>query len=271
MAKENILEMALGAQKKGVEFVVANVIEASSGSPAREGFKIIYFASGDFSGTVGGGKLEKCALEICKKTLLKRKSTVEDFTLTEEKLGMICGGSAKIYFEYFGRGKSAFIFGAGHISSSLKPTLCSVGFRTVVVDNRQELAETSKFGQRGKVDVVDYQDYATSFEPNQNDSVVILTHGHKFDYVVLKTILKRELKLKYLGLIGSKHKLKKLFENLQQEGIKRSDIKKVFAPIGLNITKGSHQEIAVAIAAEMIAVYNNVANVDFCKNSFFQD
>ena len=265
MGKEDILIKSAETLANGDEFVLATIISATSGSPGREGFKILYIGKDNFSGTVGGGKLEDTVLKTCEELLVEKSSLVKEFTLTEDKLGMACGGVVKVYFEYFNSIRKIFIFGGGHIGRALETILRLVGFETNVIDSREDVVNRSSFPKTKNLYIGSYKQLTHQMRPKENDCVVIATHQHKNDYEVLLGICQKKILPKYIGLIGSSKKLNKLFKQLKVDGIKNEIVERIFAPIGLNIAKSSAKEIAVAIAAEIIAVYNNVKKVDFLK------
>ena len=96
----SIYEQIILEQKKGNSFVLVSIINATSGSPGREGFKMIYFADKKPIGSVGGGELENLALLEAKKVFKEKKNTIKEYVLTENGIGMECGGKATLYFEY---------------------------------------------------------------------------------------------------------------------------------------------------------------------------
>ncbi len=249
----------------GISFCVATIVDASSGSPGRTGFKLIYIENGKTSGTVGGGALELSIVEKCKSCFEKKKSSFFEFDLTED-LGMACGGNVKVFIEFFEAIKTAYLFGAGHMGKSLTPLLNSINFKTVVVDNRLEFGNKMNIPEADEVNCIDYLVFAEKFEPTKNDAIIIFTHGHTYDYDIMNVLCKRNISCKYLGLIGSKAKLTGMKAKIKAFGYEGNLIDMLNGPIGLNIATKTTSEIAIAIAAEILAVYNGVTEVNFLKN-----
>lgn len=258
-----ILEKAFDSLQQGMPFVLATVVEGVERTPGRTGFKLIAYADGRFAGTVGGGLLERMVLEKCREIHQTGKSALLAFELTETAagIGMACGGTARVFLEYFGPLRKAFIFGAGHLCRSLLPVINSLGFFTVVIDHRQDHANREKLPEAGEIQIRDFLEFAGEFEPRAEDAVFIFTHGHIYDYDILEIICRRQLKMKYLGMIGSREKVQEAVTRIRNQEFPGNLIDSLRAPIGLNIGKTTVQEIAVSICAEVLAVYNGVQEI----------
>ncbi len=247
---------------EGKEFALATIIKASAGSPGRTGFKILVFKDGSTFGTVGGGELEFQTVQNAVKVIEKQKSKTLDYKLTED-LKMACGGRVELFIEYFAPIKKAWLFGGGHMAQALTPLLDSVGFNVIVIDNRKEFAQKDRFNGVSEVINKDYLEFAEEFTPSTDDSVIIFTHGHTYDYDILNILCKRGIDIKYLGVIGAKNKIKMIKEKISAFNYKNDLINEVYAPVGLNIARRTTSEIAIAIAAEIVAIYNNVTEIQF--------
>jgi xanthine dehydrogenase accessory factor len=146
---------------------------------------------------------------------------------------------------------TVYIFGAGHVSQKLAALTFMVGFRTVVLDDREEFANRSRFPTANEIIVL--KDNQTAFEEITLDAesyIVIVTRGHLHD----KTILNQALKTGavYIGMIGSKRKREEVYRALKAEGVNQTRLEAVHSPIGLQIGAESPEEIAVSITAELI-------------------
>jgi len=265
----DILQEASKAKSQGKEFVLATIVEGASGSPGRAGFKLIYYADGTTQGTLGGGGLEFDSLKICAKTLLSRENSLADFELTEEQMNMGCGGKVKVFFEYFSAVRTFYMFGCGHLCQSLSPILNTLGFRLVAVDNRQDYASAERFPDVEEVICQDYLQFLDSWQLQADDAVAVFTHGHSFDFEVLSKIYEQGFGGRYFGLIGSARKVAGFLQKLQ---IKKGDpfLEKFFSPIGLNVAKTTTAQIAVSIAAEVLAVYNEVDVISSSRSRMLQ-
>ena len=263
-----ILKKASENQIMGISFVLATVVVGAEKTPGRSGFKLISYGDGKFEGTVGGGKLELKVLEKCKEIHKTGQNAFLEFELTENStgIGMQCGGAAKVFFEYYASKKKVFIFGAGHLGRSIVPILRSINFYTIVIDNRSDFASKERIPEANEVIAIDYLKFITEFNPGDNDAIIIFTHGHKYDYDILEYLCKKNLRVKYIGMIGSKLKVEQAVNKIRLKKFNGNLIDKIHAPIGLNIGKTTTQEISIAIAAEILAVYNNIKKISFMKD-----
>ena len=238
--------------KSGRNAALATVLEASSGTPGKAGFKLVLADDGERFGTVGGGALENRAIEDARGVLASGKGGVFRFDLAE--LGMECGGSVEMVIEYLRAVASFTLFGGGHIARALCPILESIGFAVAVFDPRPEVAEYFK-DNSAQLIPGNYADFSShADEIRKADYCVIATHSHEHDYDVLKQLIQFENEFKYLGLIGSKRKIQAIANRLENENVKFPP--SVYAPVGLRIGAVTAAEIAVSIAAEVIAVKN---------------
>jgi len=146
-----------------------------------------------------------------------------------------------------------FIFGAGHVSLFTARVGAMVGFRTVVLDDRDDFANTSRFPDADEVVVLEsFDGCCDSLNIDENAFIIIVTRGHLHDRNVLAEALKT--KAQYIGMIGSKKKRDKIYESLLADGIDQQDIDRCHCPIGLSIGGQTPEEIAVSIGAELIQV-----------------
>ena len=149
-------------------------------------------------------------------------------------------------------GERAILFGAGHCSVALCPLLTTVGFRVTVVDNRPELTTRERFPTADAVLCCDLAHINDAVTIGDDDYVVIMTNGHRHDFVVEEQVLRGQYA--YIGVIGSRTKTASVNALLRQAGISEEAIAAVHTPIGTAIKAVTPEEIAVSIAGEMICV-----------------
>ncbi|MCF7919279.1 MAG: XdhC/CoxI family protein [Candidatus Cloacimonetes bacterium] len=259
IAVNMIIEKAAENQKHNIPFVMATVVEAIEGTPGRSGFKMLVYADGSSEGTIGGGMIEHKIIAGCRELFITKENRFLEFELAE--LGMICGGKAKLFLEYFPAQRTAYLFGAGHLCHSILPIIKSVGFRLVVIDSRPEYAAPARLPAADEVHAVDYVDYVHAMHPSPDDAIIIFTHGHSHDYEILLAVCRKHPDLKYIGMIASREKAKENLAQLRKENIPENLISSIHTPIGLNIAKTTTQEIAISIVAELLAEYNGVPEI----------
>jgi xanthine dehydrogenase accessory factor len=145
-----------------------------------------------------------------------------------------------------------YIFGAGHVGYCLARMAHDTGFRVHIIDDREKFADAAKFQEGVDVVVDDMPTWLESHRLPPTAYAVIVTRGHKHDIDALRALSRSNLR--YVGLIGSRAKVKRIYDALRAEGTSPEVLAKVHAPIGLDIGAITPQEIVVSILAELIAV-----------------
>ena len=258
----DIIEKIYRLKKDNIPFVIATVIEAEGSTPGKTGFKMIITESGETSGSVGGGLIEKLVEKQALHFLKRGMGGTKEYDLkgenvsSKEVTGMICGGKVKIYFETHVPKRKVYIFGGGHVSQALERLLSTEKYSIVIIDNRKEFSSKSLHPFADKLICEEYINFLKDFEPDAGSYAVIVTHGHKFDYDVLRMIIKNNIPLKYIGMIGSKLKVKATIDKITKE-FGNVNLENLYSPIGIDIGGSSASEIAISIAAEMQAVEYN--------------
>lgn len=146
---------------------------------------------------------------------------------------------------------TVFIFGAGHISRKLAPLTKLVGFRTVVLDDRDDFANRERFPEADRIVVpASFESAMQDLDVDEDSYLVLVTRGHLYDRVLLGEALKT--RASYIGMIGSRRKRDAIYSALSKEGFRSSDFERVKSPIGLDIGAETPEEIAVSVVAELI-------------------
>lgn len=156
-----------------------------------------------------------------------------------------------LYREPFGREGTVYLFGAGHVSRALVPVLAGVEFPVVVYDARPALADPAAFPGADRVLCGSFAAIAEHLTVTPRDYVVVMTPGHADDLTVLLQVM--PCRPAYLGCIGSRTKAAATRRALAEHGFSEEEIRRLQLPIGLAIGARTPAEIAVSIAAQMIA------------------
>ncbi|NLX89998.1 MAG: XdhC family protein [Firmicutes bacterium] len=155
---------------------------------------------------------------------------------------------------------TVYLCGAGHVSQRIAQLASLVGFRTIVIDDREEFASRERFPWADEIAVVkNFACCFQNFEVDRNSFLVIVTRGHKFDMVALAQAL--ETDACYIGMIGSRRKRDAIYKALRENGVSEEQLARVYSPIGLDIKAETPEEIAVSIVAELIKVRAEQGNV----------
>ena len=158
----------------------------------------------------------------------------------------------ELYIEQIVTGGKVYVFGGGHVAQELVPVLTHVGFRCVVLDDRPEFASKALFPTAEQVILGDFHNISASVTIDSEDYVCIMTRGHAGDTVVQAQVLK--CRPSYCGVIGSLHKAAGVRKALKEEyGLTEEELNRVTTPIGIPIQAETPAEIAISIAAQLIA------------------
>ena len=248
---------ALGeALKDGEEVALVTIVSANGSTPQRVGAKMLVFNDGRVVGTIGGGCYENEALWKAREVLKTRKAVTVRYELADDfaaESGLICGGQMEVFIEPIEPSPAVYIFGAGHVGQFVARVAHDAGFRVHVVDDREKFANRERFPDAAEIVVDDIPTWLANSALPQTAYAVIVTRGHRHDLDALRALAPRNLR--YLGLIGSRAKVKRIYDALVEDGtVDVEQLENVHAPIGLDIGAVTPQEIAVAIVAELIAV-----------------
>ncbi len=251
-----LLELVEGGQ----ECVTATLVDAAGSSPGKPGHRMIILPGGSIRFTVGGGPLEAMVLQDGLDFMARRENGVRSYRLLphgEDAVGMVCGGSVRVFFEHHPPAPSLIVFGAGHVGAELINLAAGLGFRRVAADDRAEFVAAGRFPP----DVCTHhcgEGYRGDLPPVGPDAyVVLVTRCHATDRELLERLGRQPVA--YLGMIGSRRKVETVLGELEACGIPRSSLAHLHAPVGLEIGAHTPREIAVAILAEMLAVRSGAA------------
>lgn len=172
-----------------------------------------------------------------------------------QRNGLIKIGDNQYYAERFNFDGKVYIFGGGHLAQEVVPVLSHLGFRCVVLDDREEFSKPELFTGAEEVLCVDFKDLAKAVQITENDYVAVMTRGHLHDADVERFVLKTSAH--YIGVVGSRRKAKLTRETLRGEGFTEEQLDRIITPIGLEIGSETPAEIAISIAAQLIQVRAN--------------
>ena len=232
---------------------LATVIGSRGSTPGKEAAKMLVRDDGSTVGTIGGGCTEAEVWALAREVIDTDRPLRRSFVLTPkaaEEEGLACGGVVEIFIEPVGS-PVVIIFGAGHIARSLVPLCKMAGLNTKVVDDREQFANRERFPDAGELIVSDFETCFERIEVTPTSYIVIVTRGHKYDQLVLSKAVRTPSS--FVGLIGSRAKISRIFRTLLADGVSRERLDSVKAPIGLDIGSRTPEEIAISIAAQLVA------------------
>ncbi|MFZ0477623.1 MAG: XdhC/CoxI family protein, partial [Terriglobales bacterium] len=221
-------------------------------------------------GTIGGGCVEAEVWQAAREVIESERPRSLKFDLNNDPkfdTGLVCGGTLEVFVEPILPPAELYIFGAGHVASSLYKIARVVGFDITIVDDRDAYANRERFPEAHEVIAEDFERAAKRLTPSESSFIVIVTRGHRDDMRVMRWAV--QTAARYVGMIGSRRKTITIFEELKKEGIPAHLFERVHAPVGLDIGAITPEEIAVSIMAELIAKRRNVER-DLPHMSWFQ-
>lgn len=250
-----VLEVAARKGREGIAGVMATVLARHGSAPATPGQKIFCAVDGTCVGTVGGGAVEREVIEALATAVdaLRAGKSAESLFATRSfklgaELGMCCGGGVDVVIEALASLVPCLIVGGGHVATATAPLLARVGFAVTVVDERDA------WGAEGRIPgvkcVVGEFDEVGRDLP-KNSAVLVMTHDHALDQRVIEWALKKGFA--FVGGVGSRAKAKRTQDRLEAKSFSKEDRDRVRMPIGVHVGARLPDEIAVAIAAEMVS------------------
>ena len=251
---EMFCETFLKLRAARTPIVVVTLTGERGHAPQDLGARMIAGSGGILFGTIGGGKIEKKCLDLCRELLSSGVPAARHSVHWNLKrdVGMSCGGEVSFLFEVFdpGREWKIALFGAGHIVQELAPLLLKLDCRLLVCDPRPEwiakLPESPKLQKRTSSDMTGV---LKTLPPDS--FVAMITMGHATDYPLLVEALK-EHSFPYLAVLGSRVKRIKMDADLRAAGFTAEKIGSYRCPIGEDYGKNTPAEIAISIAADLL-------------------
>lgn len=257
MSDRFLLDELLKIRNNGGACALVTVARVQGSVPRRAGAKMIVYPDGTISGTVGGGKFESLVIESALEAMLHGAPTLKTFTLREDRpdsFGAICGGEATVFIEPESAAPHLGIVGGGHCAQAIADLASKCGFAVSVMDDRKELLGETFYARTIRtVSDVTPAEFVRSWAWDAKDALIMVSRNFLIDREALAAALEYP-EIGYVGMIGSRRKVLRVYDDLAATGVDRSRLKHVFAPIGFDIAAESPAEIAVSVVAEILKV-----------------
>ncbi len=238
--------------RRGEQVVVATVVKTAGAAPCGVGTKMLVRADGATTGSFAGPLTDGKVAEVALQAQRDGRSFLTHVHLDADQGEAVgsCGATLEVFFEMLRPEPRLIVAGAGYVAQALARLAVHLDLRTIVVDDRRDLADPALFGESAQLTFGDIPQALRELEPDENSFVVVVTRGHHLDEDVLRAAL--ETHAGYVGMIGSPSKVKHIFKSLLQQGFSPETLARVHAPIGLDIGAETPDEIALSIAAEIV-------------------
>ena len=236
---------ARAALEGGDPVAVVTVLQAEGGASVAGARLCVWADRG--AGTLGSPGLDQAAAACARAALAEgaRPGAVEIES---------AGVRATIYVEAHHPPAELVILGAGHVAQPLCRVGAMLGFRVLVLDDRPRFATRERFPEADEVRPADFSDPFRGLRLGPRTFLVLVTRGHKYDFEALRHVLRGPALPAYVGMIGSRRRTRAALDALARDGVPADRLRAVHAPIGLDVGAETPEEIAVAIAAELVMV-----------------
>jgi len=234
------------ALEGGDPVAALSVVESTPPAPL-PGTRLCVWAD-RHTGTLGDANLDEAAVRIAREAL--RGGRPGTHALAAGPL------SCQVYVETHAAPPELVIVGAGHVARPLCRIGSLLGFRVRVLDDRPEFATRERFPEADEVRRADFSAPLEGVRVGPRTCLVLVTRGHRYDFEVLRDLLRAETLPAYVGMIGSRRRTRAALASLAADGVPAERLAAVHAPIGLDIGAETPEEIAVAIAAELVLARN---------------
>ena len=255
----DLFEEIVRLRAEGIPAALATIVGTRGSTPGRTSMRLLVLADGTFLGTVGGGCLEAEVYETALQVLADEQPRSLQFRLTEQDSpdsGLMCGGEVTIFVEPITT-PALWVFGGGHVSKALCQVAALAGFRVTIADDREAFASPGRFPEAHATVAGPFDQTVARMPIRTNSYAVVVTRGHQEDAFVLEQLgarFARGERLRFLGMIGSRAKQAMLWKHLRARGVGDDFLATVRTPVGAHLGGKTHEEIAVAVVAELISV-----------------
>lgn len=242
---EGFVEELIRVKAAGAAAVLATVVDAGENGAVRPGEKCLVRDGAVKAATIRDQELLNAIVAESAKRLGEEKSKLVPLEIPSLK--------AEVFFEVLPAPPRLYVVGAGHIAVPLVKMAKILEYHVTVMDDRVLFANRERFADADEIQVGDMAESLKKLPIDSSTYIVLITRGHKYDEPCLREIIHSGAR--YIGMIGSKRRIKACFERFrQEEKIAEELIQKVHAPIGLDINTETPEEIALSILAEIIKV-----------------
>lgn len=247
-----VYEAILEAQQTGEPAALATVIAVSGSVPRHVGSKMLIRPDASFVGTVGGGAMESRVIAEALLVLQDGQARRPTYALNDIGAGDpgICGGTLEVFIEPIAVAPTLVVIGVGHVGKALAELGKWAGFRVIVSDDRAEYCNPQFIPQMDGYVLCKPGEVAQQVKMHAQTYVAAVTRGLPVDIHLIPALLTTNAP--YIGLIGSRRRWALTIKALKEQGVSDDLLRRVRAPIGLELEAETPKEIAVSIIAEII-------------------
>ncbi|MDT9330420.1 XdhC family protein [Clostridium perfringens] len=251
---EKVLKSIIDGLAKGKRMALVTLTSSNGSTPRKNGSLMSVDKNGNIIGSIGGGKIEYVVIESAINCIESGQGKNFTYNLNDNGVKMACGGTIEGYIKIFEPKPNLIIFGGGHISQSICRLTDNMNFRRTVIEDREEFKEYDAFKNVEEFIIAESIEELKDIN-FENSYIVVVTRGHKRDTYWARELIDKNYN--YIGVVGSAKKVIELKQAISENGISKELIEGMHAPIGLDISDGTPEEIAFSILSEILLVKNN--------------
>ena len=217
------------------------------------GSKLLIQKDGATAGSLGDASLDSIVVGQAARFFSAREET-RMFSVSDFAPDFPSARETSLLFERLQPAPRLVVCGAGHVGASLARLAAFAGYQTTLIDDRAEFVKREQFPEK-QIELVMADDWGSAVRDavgnGRGVSVAVVTRGHNEDEQCMQVVVRANPD--YVGLIGSKRRTSIVIERLREAGIPDEQLRKIHAPIGLDIGAVTPEEVALAILAEIVA------------------
>jgi xanthine dehydrogenase accessory factor len=251
--------------RDGSAGVLCTIIKTIGSTPRKEGSKMLVYPDGKIVGSVGGGEVEGRVIQEAIAALESGETKVLSYDLMDPGKGDpgVCGGTMEVFIDPLQSPDDIVIVGGGHVGRAVVHLAKWMGFRVILSDDRQEFCNPETSPGADQYIHCNLEDLPTHYNFSKHTAIILVTRSNQVDINGLPEILAEPLA--YIGVISSQRRWRLTEEQLLESGVKKEALKKINAPIGIDIQAHTPEEIALSIMAEVLLVKRNGTGIPLSK------
>lgn len=250
----NIYHKLLFDYDEHSQIALLTVTAVSGSNPSRVGMHMILDRQGKvLEGSVGGGSIEEDAKKQAMDRMERDESGMIRVEITEPGgAASECIGQVDLFVQVFTQRDNLLLIGAGNVAHAIYRIAEMLDYETVIVDDRPDFANKDRFPAAKQILAGPFEETLVDLPINAKTNIIIATHGHAYDLMALRAVVRSDAK--YVGMLSNRKKAKRIRETLAEEGVETLWLDKVYTPVGLSLGGTRPAEIAVSVMAEIQAV-----------------
>jgi xanthine dehydrogenase accessory factor len=256
--------------EKGGSAAVATLLSGDGAAGSRMAWVETPAGEPRVEGSVGTEPVDQAVAELLREELANPRAGDGLRKLEVE------GAALELYLEIRHPVLELVVVGAGHVAQPLAHVGALLGFRVTVIDDRPDFATRERFPDAHRVLRADFEDPFRDTPLHQRSHLLLVTRGHKYDYACLLIALRMDPPPAYIGMIGSRRRVRATYLQLLEEGIDRELLDRIHAPVGLDVGAETPEEIAISVAAELVMLRRggtgaSLKDVERVADRFFKE